>query len=87
MEPDASRARWALAILAALLVNLFAYSLAPIGVNTLISTIVATLPGILVAGLVVRARTVRRWVTVAVLVYGAALAVSVALLLLFPGGL
>jgi hypothetical protein len=52
-------------------------------INPLVGPIVAVVPGILVAGLVVRARSVRRWFTIGVLTTGLIVAVGAAFVYAF----
>lgn len=82
MRPTVSPARWLVAVLIGLGVWALASSVAlPFASNTVLTAVLPILPGIVVAGLIVGARSVRLWLTVAFLVAGSALAVSVVLVL------
>ena len=88
MEPDVRPGRWLMAIVIGLVVWAAASSLAPpIGANTAIAPVLAILPGIVMAGLLVGARSAGRWLRVALLVTSLAIAISLALVVLFLGGL
>jgi hypothetical protein len=52
-------------------------------ISPLVGPFVAVLPGIIVAGLVVRARTARRWITIAILTIGLNVAVGAAIFYAF----
>ena len=77
-----SPARWLVAVLVGLGVWAAASSVAlPFASNTVLTAVLPILPGIVVAGLVARARSTRQWLTIALLVAGSALAVSLVLVL------
>jgi hypothetical protein len=75
-------------VLVGLAVWAAASSLAPpVGANTAITPVLATVPGIVAADLVVGARSMRRWLTIGFLVGGLAVAlVFLYLALLSLGG-
>ena len=81
MEPVVSTGRWLGAMVAGLVVWAVAMSaLSPLllnsPVNPLVGPIVAVVPGIVVAGLIVGARSARRWIIVGLLTIGLILVVS-----------
>jgi len=88
LEPPVSAWRWIAAMVAGLVGWVVAMAaLGPLLLNgpisPLVGPLVAVLPAIVVAGLVVRARTARRWLTVAVLTTGLIVAVGAALFYVF----
>jgi len=88
MEPELSKGRW----LAAMVVGLMGWvvamtALSPIlmnsPINPLVGPLVAIVPGIVAAGLVVRARSVGRWITIGALTTGLIVVVGAALVYAF----
>jgi hypothetical protein len=87
-EPAVSPRRWIAAMVVGLVVWVVAMTaLGPVllnsPVNPLVGPFVAVVPGIVAAGLVVGARSARRWIAIGVLTAGLILAVSAALVYAF----
>ena len=88
MDRVVGKGRWLAAVVVGLVVWAVAMgALSPLlsssAINPLVGPLVALVPGIVVAGLVVGARSVRRWAITTVLIIGVALALSAALLFAF----
>ena len=87
-EPIVSTRRWLGAMIVGLIVWAVAMSaLSPLlmssPITPLVGPFVAVVPGIVVAGLFVGARSARRWIAIGVLTTGLILAVSAALVFAF----
>lgn len=87
-EPGVSTRRWIAAMVVGLVGWVVAmYALGPLllngPINPLVGPFVAVLPAIVAAGLVVRARTARQWITIALLTTALIVAVGAALFYAF----
>jgi hypothetical protein len=83
IEPAVSRWRWIFAVLAGLAVWLVLPPLAPTG-NVVLGNLISTVLAIIVAGLIVGARSVRQWLVVGLVVAGLITALFALSVLLIP---
>jgi hypothetical protein len=83
IEPAVSRCRWILALLAGLVVWLVLPSLAPSG-DVLLGNLISTVLAVIVAGLIIGARSVRQWLIVGPVVAGLVTALFALSVLLIP---